>query len=174
MKPFLVGLRNQLLQAVAQFAPGSRSVRVWLHRRRGVRLGSDVFIGTAVIIETARPSWVWIGDRVSLSVRSVVLAHNRGDLPQYEVSADGARTLVPTVRIEEDIYVGAGAIILAGVTIGAGSVVAAGSVVSRSVAPRTVVRGNPARPVARADAPLTSSYSDFVKNIRPLRRSHRK
>lgn len=51
------------------------------------------------------------------------------------------------VRIEDDAWIGAGAIILRGVTIGRGAVVAAGSVVTRSVSPHTVVAGNPARPI---------------------------
>ena len=51
------------------------------------------------------------------------------------------------VRIEDDVWVGAGAIILRGVVIGRGSVIGAGSVVTRSVPEYSIAVGNPARVV---------------------------
>ncbi|GGW77084.1 acetyltransferase-like isoleucine patch superfamily enzyme [Streptomyces albaduncus] len=49
------------------------------------------------------------------------------------------------MRIEDDVWIGAGAVILPGVTVGRGSVVGAGSVVTADVPPMTVVAGTPAR-----------------------------
>lgn len=49
------------------------------------------------------------------------------------------------VVIEDWAYIGAYSQIMPGVTIGEGALVAAGSVVTKSVAPHTVVGGNPAR-----------------------------
>lgn len=161
----LIEIKNRLLQALAQFAPGARTLRVTLHRWRGVRLGRDVFIGTAVIVETAHPDRVSIGDRSALSVRTIVLAHNRGS----PLPADGS----PTVQIESDVYVGAGAIILPGVTIGSGAVIAAGSVVTKSVPSQTLVQGNPARPVARCKTPLTQGYEAFRTGLYRLPRHSR-
>lgn len=51
----------------------------------------------------------------------------------------------PGVIIEDDVWIGTRAIILAGVKIGRGSVVAAGAVVTKSVPPYSIVGGNPAR-----------------------------
>jgi acetyltransferase-like isoleucine patch superfamily enzyme len=50
----------------------------------------------------------------------------------------------PTV-IGNDVFIGVGAIVLAGVAVGDGAVVGAGAVVSRSVPPYAVVVGNPAQ-----------------------------
>lgn len=49
------------------------------------------------------------------------------------------------VRIEDDVWIGAGATVLRGVTIGRGAIIGAASVVTRDVAPHTIVVGNPAR-----------------------------
>ena len=58
------------------------------------------------------------------------------------------------VRIEDDVFIGAGAIILPGnaarpLTIGRGASVGAGAVVTRDVAPGSTVIGCPARPMTR-------------------------
>jgi acetyltransferase-like isoleucine patch superfamily enzyme len=52
-------------------------------------------------------------------------------------------------RIGDRVFIGANAVVNMGVTIGDEAVVAAGAVVTRDVAPRTVVAGVPARPVAQ-------------------------
>lgn len=48
------------------------------------------------------------------------------------------------IIIEDEVWIGYGAIILSGVTIGKGAIVAAGAVVTKNVAPYTIVAGNPA------------------------------
>jgi acetyltransferase-like isoleucine patch superfamily enzyme len=48
------------------------------------------------------------------------------------------------VKIGDNVWIGMNAVILKGVTIGDNSVVAAGAVVTKSIAPNTIVAGNPA------------------------------
>ena len=54
------------------------------------------------------------------------------------------------VEIGEDVWVGGGAIILAGIRIGSRAIVGAGSVLTRDVAEGATVVGNPARSVGRS------------------------
>ena len=61
-------------------------------------------------------------------------------------------TTVAPVRIEQNAWLGRGAIVLPGTVIGAHAVVAAGAVVRGTVPPRTLVAGNPARPVRELSA----------------------
>jgi maltose O-acetyltransferase len=53
--------------------------------------------------------------------------------------------LMREVVIEEDVWIGAHAIIMPGVTIGRGAVVGAGAVVTTDVEPRAIVVGVPAK-----------------------------
>ena len=153
----LRGLLNRLLQAIALYIPGGSSTRVWLHRARGVDIGEGAFIGTAAILETERPELISIGDRTSIGIRAVIIAHFWDQLG---------------VTIGKDVFIGPGVVIMPNVTIGDGAVVTAGSVVTQSVPELTMVRGNPAEPIARCGVPLgvATPYQDFVRRLRPLRR----
>ena len=51
------------------------------------------------------------------------------------------------VSIGNDVWIGHGAIVLAGRSIGDGAVIAAGAVVTKDVPPYAIVGGNPARPI---------------------------
>ena len=159
----LRGLVHRMLQVVALYAPGYRTFRVWLHRLRGVHIGRNVAIGTAAIIETAHPELIWIGDNVAIGIRNVIIGHFSDSIDRNR-KARG-----PTVRICNNVYIGPNVTILPNVTIGEGAVITAGSVVNKSVAPRTMVQGNPARPIAICDVPLVGNgrtYEDFLRHIR--------
>ena len=152
----LQGFRNRILQHLARIVPGARSLRLTLHRLRGVHIGKNVWIGYDVILDTSRPYLITIEDGASLSMRVTVIAHFR--------ETQG-------VTIEQDAFIGPGAIILPNVTIGRGAVVTAGSVVTQSVSPMTVVQGNPAVPIASCGIPLSYeevSLKEFSRRLKPL------
>ena len=155
-EPLLTGLKNRILQFLARNAPGATTVRVRLNRWRGVNIGKDVWIGYDTIIETSCPHLVTIRDRAAIGMRVTIIAHNREQRG---------------VIIEEDVSLGAGVIVLPNVTIGHGAIVTAGSVVTKSVPPKTMVQGNPARPVATVEIPfgVNVSVKEFAKGLRPLR-----
>jgi acyl-CoA synthetase (AMP-forming)/AMP-acid ligase II/acetyltransferase-like isoleucine patch superfamily enzyme/acyl carrier protein len=161
----LGGLKNRLLQLFALYAPGSTTTRVWLHRMRGVSIGKNVRIGSFALIEDAYPRLVSIGDNVTIGIRVIIIGHIRDLMVQARA---GSR---PTVRIEENAYIGPGVIILPNVTIGHGAVVSAGSVVYRSVPPKTLVRGNPAEPIAHCGVSLGRGvpYDQFLRNLLPIK-----
>ena len=152
----LRGLTRRLLQLLAMFSPGGETMRVMLHRARGVHIGENVFISQGVILETAYPSLITIEDRAWIGLRTTIIAH--------------FREMRQGVKIESDAFVGPGVIILPNVVIGRGAVVAAGSVVTRSVPPMTVVQGNPAVPVARCGIPLGPDVTqqEFSRQLKPL------
>ncbi|WML27640.1 2,3,4,5-tetrahydropyridine-2,6-dicarboxylate N-acetyltransferase [Neobacillus sp. OS1-33] len=71
------------------------------------------------------------------------------------------------VVIEDDVLIGANAVVLEGVTVGTGSVVAAGAVVTQDVAPYTVVAGMPARKIKDIDE-KTKSKTEIMQELRQL------
>ena len=85
-----------------------------------------------------------IGHHVNLAQNVTVtgLNHNYQDADK-RIDEQVMSTL--RVTIEDDVWIGANAVILPGVTLGKHSVVAAGSVVSRSVPPYSVCAGSPAK-----------------------------
>jgi acetyltransferase-like isoleucine patch superfamily enzyme len=151
----LRGVSNRVLQHLARILPGAQSVRVAMHRARGVQIGTGVWIGYDVVLDTSRPHLITLEDGCVLSMRVTVLAHFRESVG---------------VKIERDAFVGAGALILPNVVIGHGAVVAAGSVVTRSVPAQTLVQGNPAIPVARCGIPIgpETSLKEFSSQLRPI------
>src|SRR5687768_11947223 len=102
---------KRILQELARVAPGARTLRVKLHRARGVNIGKDVWIGYDSILETAHPELITIEDGASIGIRVTIVAHFR------ETTG---------VKIERDAFIGPGVIILPNVVVGHGAVVTAG------------------------------------------------
>jgi acetyltransferase-like isoleucine patch superfamily enzyme len=114
-----------------------------------LELGHTIDIGEFTHIRAN--GGVRIGDRVLIAARVTITSRTHPvPLPRAHVNEDSA------IVIEDDVWLGAGAIVLPGVTIGRGAIVAAGAVVTKSVEPFTVVAGVPARPIGTIPQPIPS------------------
>lgn len=85
-----------------------------------VTIGRNVQVGPNVSFETVSHGLVYVKGK------------GRGD------------TILP-ITVQDEVWIGAGAIITGGVTIGKGAVIAAGAVVTKDVKAMTVVGGVPAK-----------------------------
>ena len=85
---------------------------------------------------------ITIGNNVSIAYN--VLIQDSDYHTTYDDNGNPKPQTLP-IMIEDNVWIGANAIILKGVSIGEGSTVAAGSVVTKSVPPYSLVGGNPAR-----------------------------
>lgn len=70
-------------------------------------------------------------------------------IPQFLLGASHVNDKSANVIINEDVWIGTGAIILAGVNIGRGSIVSSGAIVTHDVEPYSLVVGSPAKKIKR-------------------------
>ena len=91
---------------------------------------------------------VEIGNHVNLAQGITVTALNHNfDDTERRIDEQGVSTT--PVTIEDDVWIGANAVILPGVTIGNHCVVAAGAVVTKNVPPHSLVAGVPAKVIKK-------------------------
>lgn len=118
---------------------------VLLREAERIRIGEHGLINHNGVLQAGKKhAWIRIGDYVHCGPGVMMFASNHSfddpDVPSIlQDYYDG------DITIQNDVWVGAGSIILPGVTIGTGAVVAAGSVVNRDVPPYAVVGGVPAK-----------------------------
>lgn len=106
----------------------------------------DVMIGdhTRIGLHNTIIGPVIIGSHVNLAQGITITALNHNfENSKKRIDEQGVST--SAVVIEDDIWIGANAVVLSGVTIGHHSVVAAGAVVTKDVPPHSLVAGVPAK-----------------------------
>jgi acetyltransferase-like isoleucine patch superfamily enzyme len=119
-----------------------------------IKIGRDSLIGEYCVIRGQ--GGVHIGDRVYTSPFTQIIAVNHvfddPNLPFVDqgITAKG-------IVIEDDVWLGASAVITDGVRVGKGAVVAAGAVVTKDVPPHTVVGGVPAKAIKTIDGRVNPS-----------------
>lgn len=94
------------------------------------KIQCDIEFGNSILI-ASNVAFVGKDDHITDILGTTIWNSGRGDSFKTHVG--------------NDVWIGHGAIIIAGVTIGDGAIVAAGSVVTKDVEPCTIVGGNPAK-----------------------------
>ncbi len=145
------GRGSKIYHSVRMDTPPYR--RFWLGRRSVVEsyccinnAVGDVTIGdyTRIGIHCTVIGPVCIGSHVNLAqgITVTALNHNFGDAAR-RIDEQGVST--KPVVIDDDVWIGANAVILPGVTIGSHCVIAAGAVVTKDVPDYTLAGGVPAK-----------------------------
>jgi carbonic anhydrase/acetyltransferase-like protein (isoleucine patch superfamily) len=130
-----------------------------IHRDTIIETGSGgrVIIGADTHIQprcqfSAYLGSILIGRGVQIAPNCAFYPYNHGFLPDKKIKEQPLQTKGDIV-IEDDAWIGVGAIILDGVTIGESSVIGAGSVVTESIPKSAIAVGNPARIVKMRNMP---------------------
>lgn len=119
----LLGVRNLIIDALRWYY-----TRVW-----GMDLHPTAQFSLSAKFDRTFPKGVHVGRNSYVAFESRLLCHDR------------TRGLYLHTRVGENCFIGGRSLILPGVEIGDNCVVGAGSVVTKSVPPRCVVAGNPAK-----------------------------
>lgn len=108
------------------------------------------------LIDTYVPAFVTIGDNFISAPGAVILAHDASTI----IHSNKLR--VEKTVIENDVFIGANAVVLPGVTIGNGVIVGAGAVVKKNIEDNMVVAGNPAKVICSVEEYIKKCESRAV------------
>jgi len=136
-------------------------------KNKGIRVGKNAYIGRNTILSCKEGS-IFLDDYCNLSANCSLLSETEIRLGKYCFLAGNCYLVAggnhsfedistpimfqPSIskggiKIEEDVWLGAGVIVLDGVSIGKGCVVGAGSVVTCSIAEYSIAVGSPAQKI---------------------------
>ncbi len=125
---------------------------------KNIHVGNSVFINQQCIFVADEK--ITIGNNVAIGFRCMLITSNN----EVYLSPDTHKRVHynEPIIIEDDVWIGSGAVILPGVTVGKGSVVAAGAVVTKDVPPLSLVGEVPARIIKKIDV------KDTMETLRPF------
>lgn len=115
---------------------------------RGLKIGKKFQRMGGVVIDPTHCYHISIGDNVTLAPRVHILAHDAS------TSMFLGKARAANVVIGNNVFVGAGSVILPGVYIGNRVIIGAGSIVTKDIPDNSVAAGNPARVICTIDAYL--------------------
>lgn len=133
--------------------------------KKRMNVGKKVRLRRPLVIQY--PENIYVEDNVSMNRNCTFLAHGKifigknamigpnvtiitvnHDYRAKGLKAHTSHVLLP-VRIGENVWIGANALILPGITIGRNAIIGAGSVVTKDIGDGEVFAGNPARFIKR-------------------------
>lgn len=135
-------LRREILAELLGDIGEDAAIRPPLHMDYGSQttIGARTFINFGCVILDGAPVTIGADVQIAPNVQLLTATH------PVEPGARRERfeTAKP-ITIEDNVWLGAGVIVLAGITIGRDSVVGAGAIVTRDIPPLSLAVGNPAR-----------------------------
>ena len=108
-------------------------IDAFVYIEEGVKIGDECKIRPFVFI----PTGVIIGNRVFIGP-GVIFTNDK--YPKVK-----GKWKLKRIIVEDDVSIGAGAVILPGIRIGKGALIGAGAVVTKDVPVNAIVAGNPAK-----------------------------
>jgi maltose O-acetyltransferase len=165
MKKFYLGFLDVMGRLPGRL--GAKGRGSWLRRSaghcgEGVNILPGAFVGSPERLSIGANSGIGfacylscsggltIGERVLMGPYVMVYTSNHVWNPKLGTYYKQGETMAPVV-IEDDVWLGAGCVILPGVTLARGTTVAAGAVVTKDTQAASIVGGVPARVLGRLE-----------------------
>ncbi len=139
-------MKHILKKLLAQFR-GEQNLTKLIDR--GLKIGVNFKRMEGVIIDPSHCWHITIGDNVIMAPRVHILAHDAST----KLFLDYTR--VANVVIGNNVFLGAGTIVLPGVRIGDNVVIGAGSIVSKDIPSNSIAAGTPAKVISDLSSYLT-------------------
>jgi maltose O-acetyltransferase len=149
-------LRNLIVDLERFIQYGDLSTSYYV--KRGLTIGKRFHRQSGCKLDPSHCWLIEIGDDVTLSNRVQILAHD--DSPRTYIGYGK----IGRVIIGDNVFVGAGAIILMNVRIGNNIIIGAGSVVTKDIPDNSVVAGVPAKVIGTTEEYMQQIYEDFKVN----------
>lgn len=189
-------VRATFLRTFYGIRVGSRTIiepGVWIRPFGKISIGSGCYLGRHASLDVGndlqRCIGLSIGDRTWISQNSLLQCSNRVSIGSNVLIGEFAsirdtshshgdtstpikeqRSLVGELIIEDDVWIGRGALVLGcrgTVVISRGSIIAANSVVTRSVPAYSIVGGVPAKEIGRRRGRVAHSEEGLETSMRP-------
>lgn len=177
-KPSKASYLKEILGATFSLAGVKYWLSLWAYivvnmivGRRKARIGKDTNVHPTVVLRQGER--IEIGDHCLINHNNVLQAgkqcgrivignyvHTGANVMMFAFNHSIDDPDVPSklqdyydadVVIEDDVWIGAGTVVVAGVTIGKGSVIGSNSVVTRDIPPYSIAAGAPARVIKKRE-----------------------
>lgn len=137
------------------------SIYVWRKKLKSLGQGSKFFVGAIIhnpkYVEIGERSAIgdyvviWGGGGVKIGNDVLIATHSVITSESHDANAKLFREtrLAKPVIIEDNVWLGAGTLVMPGVTIGCNTIIGAGSVVTKDISANSVAVGVPARVIKR-------------------------
>jgi acetyltransferase-like isoleucine patch superfamily enzyme len=145
-----------------------RGATLWVDTNESyITIGDDSYLSSHCILNTF-DGWISMGSKCTVNSYAILYGHGGLQIgngvriaplvmlmpmnhiykdPHVPIRKQGIKA--QGLKIEDDVWFGAGAIVLDGVTIGRGAVIGAGAVVTKDIPPYSVAVGVPARVIKK-------------------------
>lgn len=144
---FLTRVKYCLIYKIGVHFP-ERNVRTWSLRALGYEVGKGSYFADDLVITLAYTNrgHLHLGQRVSIGPGCILVlaAHANNSIIKQQIPEKER-----WITLEDDVWLGAGVIVLPQVTIGEGSIIGAGAVVTKDIPPHCVAVGNPAKVIKK-------------------------
>ena len=139
---------DRTLRCKAAVTPYNRIRKLLLHKS-GIIIGeaTEIGFGCFILGISRTPPSVTFGSRVAVGPYVVFVSSNYPDNSKLNSHPEIKKIVNKNapIIVEDDVWIGAKAVIFPGVRLGSSSIIAAGAVVRSDVAPGSIVAGVPAR-----------------------------
>ncbi|MGX7076493.1 acyltransferase [Globicatella sanguinis] len=133
----------------------SMSYRLKRYKLYGANIGNNV--RTFSPISGSESYLISIGNNVTISTGVKFITHDNSIIKFRENATD----LVGEIKIGDNCFIGANALILPGVSIGKNCIISAGAVVSSSFLDGVIIGGNPAKIIGDVNSYINKHNSDY-------------